>query len=87
MSGATGTGLLLHLYTCDICGESVSGSHYHCACGAKDVTSSYGHHHGGSCSYTAPIKPGEPWRLDKNISFHHCGPDGDCDLLKAEAAA
>lgn len=54
--------------TCDVCGETVTGSHYHCPCGTTDVTSMMGHHR-TSCSVTG-----------RNERFHHCGPDGDCEL-------
>lgn len=35
---------LATLPKCDVCGQAVMGSHYHCArCMSKEVTSMYGH--------------------------------------------
>jgi len=55
--------------TCERCGAIYAGSHYHCgACDSLDVTGMYGHH-------TAWCK-----RTGKHEEFHHCGPNGACDL-------
>lgn len=57
--------------TCEVCGQTITGSHYHCSCGTTDVTGMYGHHT-GSCRITKATR-----------DFHHCGPNNDCELEEA----
>ena len=60
--------------TCETCGQTVTGSHYHCPCGTTDTTSMYGHH---STVCKVATKAAGKW---VHREFHHCGPDGDCEL-------
>lgn len=62
--------------TCKVCGEIITGSHYHCACGTADVTSMLGHYV-GLCRVTGKLH-------EQN---HHCGPNGDCELTAARDEA
>ena len=60
--------------TCDVCGQTITGSHYHCSCGTTDTTSMYGHH-GSACKVESARRGKIAFR-----DFHHCGPNGDCEL-------
>lgn len=60
--------------TCDVCGQSITGSHYHCPCGSTDVTGMYGHH-----STVCKVDTKDAGKI-VHREFHHCGPDGDCGL-------
>lgn len=63
--------------TCEVCKEKLwGGSHYHCSCGSTDVTGMYGHH--GTLCKVATQREGVLTYLE----FHHCGPDGDCELAR-----
>ena len=62
--------MFAELGNCNVCGQMITGSHYHCSCGTTDTTGMMGHHR------SIHVVNGEIVKTE----FHHCGPNGNCEL-------